>query len=301
MFEADQQTARGELDDLGCPLSKLQSHRQIAGDFMTFYRKASDSGSIGRVETPATNRGFLVGLSAKGGHRRSILSGKSAVTHDFDENTVYVRDFNEHYKADLHGPFDFTLLEVTKTALVRLADRDGAASDVDLSRGVHGADAVLAGLLGALLSQGCCPGERSALFVDQLSVAVGVHLLQRYGCRKTVATERRYGLSSRRVARVVEMIDSRLNGDLAIDDLASACNLSPGVFMRAFRDTTGKTPHQWLTKRRVERSRDLLLDSNLTLIEIARSCGFTDQSHFTRIFARETGTPPGAWRRSQRS
>lgn len=97
------------------------------------------------------------------------------------------------------------------------------------------------------------------------------------------------------------MIDSRLNGDLAIDDLASACNLSPGVFMRAFRDTTGKTPHQWLTKRRVERSRDLLLDSNLTLIEIARSCGFTDQSHFTRIFARETGTPPGAWRRSQRS
>jgi AraC-like DNA-binding protein len=96
------------------------------------------------------------------------------------------------------------------------------------------------------------------------------------------------------------MIDSRLNGDLAIDDLASACNLSPGVFMRAFRDTTGKTPHQWLTKRRVERSRGLLLNSNLPLIEVARSCGFTDQSHFTRIFARETGTPPGAWWRSQR-
>ncbi|TPK78125.1 AraC family transcriptional regulator [Mesorhizobium sp. B2-4-17] len=301
MLEADNPIARSALDDLGCPLSKLRSSRRIAGDYMSFYHKASDSGAIERVETQATNRGFLIGISAKRGHRRSILTGKSAVTHDFDQNGVYVRDFSECYKADLHGAFDFTLLEVTKAALVRLADRDGAATDTDLSRGVHGADLVLASLLGALFSQGCSSNERSALFVDQLSVAIGIHLLQKYGCRKPMAADRRYGLSSCRVATVLEMIDSKLNGDFAVDDLASACNLSSVVFLRAFRDTTGKTPHQWLTKRRIERSGGLLLNSNLSLGEIARSCGFADQSHFTRVFARETGAPPGAWRRNRRS
>ncbi|TPM24820.1 AraC family transcriptional regulator [Mesorhizobium sp. B2-3-5] len=300
MPEADDRISNGALDELGCPLSKLRSSRRIAGDYMTFYRKASDSGAIARVETPATNRGFLIGLSATGGHRRSILTGKTATVHHFGENSVYIRDFTEPYKADLRGSFDFILLEVGNAALMRMSDRDGVSNDADLSRGVHEADRVLAGLLGALFSQGWQPNERSALFVDQLSVAIGVHLLQKYGCRKTKAADRRYGLSSRRVATVLEMIDSKLNGDFAVDDLASACNLSSAVFLRAFRDTTGKTPHQWLTKRRIERSRGLLLNSNLSLGEIARSCGFADQSHFTRVFARETGAPPGAWRRNQR-
>ncbi|WP_245456160.1 AraC family transcriptional regulator [Mesorhizobium sp. M2A.F.Ca.ET.043.05.1.1] len=292
--------ARGALDGLGCPLSKLQSDRQIVGDFMTFYQKTSDSAAIGRVETPATNRGFLIGLSGTGGHRRTVFKGNSATDHDFGENSVYVRDFSEHYKADLRGSFDFVLLEVTNAALARIADREGESSRVDLSRGVHDADPVLAGLLGALFSTSPQPSKPSALFIDQMSVAIGTHILQRYGAGEPAPPGRRYALSSRRVATVVEMIDSRLNGNISIDNLASACGLSSAVFTSAFRETTGKTPHQWLMKRRVEKSRGLLLNSNLSLVEIARSCGFTDQSHFTRIFARETGTPPGAWRRNQR-
>jgi transcriptional regulator GlxA family with amidase domain len=45
----------------------------------------------------------------------------------------------------------------------------------------------------------------------------------------------------------------------------------------------------------------LLLGSQMSLADIALACGFADQSHFTRIFARSTGAPPGSWRRSVRS
>ena len=87
----------------------------------------------------------------------------------------------------------------------------------------------------------------------------------------------------------------------ALDEVASACNLSRGTFLRSFRETTGKTPHQWLTQQRVEKARALLLDSTMPLSEVASACGFSDQSHFTRVFSVATGATPGVWRRSRLS
>ena len=68
-------------------------------------------------------------------------------------------------------------------------------------------------------------------------------------------------------------------------------------FERAFRQTTGMPPHQWLTKHRVERAKALLSLGSLELAEIAEACGFADQSHFTRVFSRCEGVTPGRWRR----
>jgi AraC-like DNA-binding protein len=58
------------------------------------------------------------------------------------------------------------------------------------------------------------------------------------------------------------------------------------------------SPHQWLLKCRVDLAKDLLSNRKLLLSDIALACGFADQSHFTRVFARMTGASPGAWRRN---
>jgi len=60
---------------------------------------------------------------------------------------------------------------------------------------------------------------------------------------------------------------------------------------------TGLSPHRWLMKRRAERARELLFNRGLSLTEIALTCGFADQSHFTRVFTAVFGTSPEAWRR----
>ncbi|MDI3566837.1 helix-turn-helix transcriptional regulator [Bradyrhizobium sp. Arg816] len=57
------------------------------------------------------------------------------------------------------------------------------------------------------------------------------------------------------------------------------------------------SPHKWLLKRRVDQAKSLLRDRTLPLSDVALSCGFNDQSHFTRFFAKLTGVTPGAWRR----
>jgi AraC family transcriptional regulator len=73
-----------------------------------------------------------------------------------------------------------------------------------------------------------------------------------------------------------------------------------GLFRARFRLTIGVTPHQWLVRKRVERARALLLRSALGLADIAVMCGFVDQSHFTRVFAKLEGDSPGRWRQTHR-
>jgi AraC-like DNA-binding protein len=74
--------------------------------------------------------------------------------------------------------------------------------------------------------------------------------------------------------------------------------LSPSQFGRAFKTSTGTTPHLWHLDARIEGAKRLLLDRRNRLVDIALDTGFSEQSHFTRAFNSATGVSPGAWRRN---
>jgi AraC-like DNA-binding protein len=88
--------------------------------------------------------------------------------------------------------------------------------------------------------------------------------------------------------------------DISVAQLAREVGLSSSYFARAFRKATGRPPHRWLLEQRIEATQSLLLNSQMSLEEIAKACGFSDQSHLTRAFTRMIGTSPGAWRRARR-
>lgn len=268
---------------------------------MTFYRKRSASAPPARVTTPATGRGYLVGLSAAVGHRRRIFKEHHSTVHDFEQNAVYLRNFADDYRADLSGSFNFMLLEIDYSALERIADAADFRNVSELRSVAAHPDPVLGGMLGALFATVDGSADRSALFVDQLSVAIGVHVVQQYGNGHGGAAAGGRRLSSRCQAKIKDLAQSRLNGDLTVEELASACNLSQATFLRAFRESMGKTPYRWLLQQRIEKAVELLQFSQTSLKEIARICGFSDQSHFTRAFVQVMGAAPGAWRRSRQS
>jgi transcriptional regulator GlxA family with amidase domain len=83
---------------------------------------------------------------------------------------------------------------------------------------------------------------------------------------------------------------------IALVELARACRLSSSAFVRAFKQSMGVPPHQWLLLRRIDRAIELMRDGTVQLAEVALSAGFADQSHFTRIFAGKMGVSPGVWR-----
>jgi transcriptional regulator GlxA family with amidase domain len=90
----------------------------------------------------------------------------------------------------------------------------------------------------------------------------------------------------------------RLAEGVSINELAQACGLSTGAFVRGFKKSTGISPHQWLLFKRVDLAIDLMEDPVISLAEIAFNAGFSDQSHFSRIFTQRMGVAPGAWRKS---
>jgi transcriptional regulator GlxA family with amidase domain len=107
------------------------------------------------------------------------------------------------------------------------------------------------------------------------------------------------GLSAGAIRRVREHIDAHLGNSMDLAMLAAVAGLSIHHFARGFKQSTGVTPHHYLTQKRVERAQDMLVHTALSLSEIAYAVGFSDQSHLARHFRQMLGITPGQFRWSQ--
>jgi AraC family transcriptional regulator len=149
-------------------------------------------------------------------------------------------------------------------------------------------------LLRALVVEADRGNPNGLPFVEALVTAVSLQIVQQAGVRVPRAAQLRGGLSPVARKRVLEFIDAHLEQAVSIEQLARAADLSPSYFMRAFKQTVGRPPHQHILARRLERARHLLEQPGASLSDIALRTGFADQAHFTRLFKRQFGVTPGA-------
>jgi AraC family transcriptional regulator len=145
------------------------------------------------------------------------------------------------------------------------------------------------------------PEQANYLFTDYIAMALLTHVARTQCGMGMEQRVRRGGLAPWQERRAKELLIAQLNGEVTLETLALECGLSRSHFARAFKKTTGLPPHRWLLDRRVERARELLLNSALPIADIADLCGFADQSHFTRVFTNALGVSPGEWRRLRRA
>src|SRR5262249_49529719 len=106
----------------------------------------------------------------------------------------------------------------------------------------------------------------------------------------------RGGLPPRVLRRVCEHIEAHLDEKISVDSLAGIACLSVFHFARAFKQSEGVTPHDYLIQRRVKRAMELLAGTNVAISEIAVAVGFSDQSHLTRRFREHVGVCPSDYR-----
>jgi AraC-like DNA-binding protein len=100
--------------------------------------------------------------------------------------------------------------------------------------------------------------------------------------------------------RVLAHIEGKLGERIETADLAAVAGLSECHFTRAFRQSHGMPPHRYVMSRRIAVGAGLIERTDLALADIALSVGFSDHSHFTRIFVRMTGETPRSYRRRRR-
>ncbi len=261
-----------------------------------FSRLRSDARFMRALDVPF-ERAFAFHMPLRQTHADLFIDGKHRVTTDGPEGAVFGFDLASNPVSEFHAPFDNLRFYISQASIDELAFDRGIRGAVVLRMPLGVKDRVLQGLATALLDSVEHADERSALFIDHIGLAFHAHVTATYGERQLTTPPRREQLASWQLRRAIEFMTARLDGDPTIVDLARECGLSPSYFAHAFRQTTGITPHQWLIRRRVAFARELLLAGQLGLAEIAAACGFVDQSHFTRVFARVENETPGRWRR----
>jgi AraC-like DNA-binding protein len=101
-----------------------------------------------------------------------------------------------------------------------------------------------------------------------------------------------------RLKRTFAHIEANLAETVTLADLAGAAGLTRMHFAAQFRAATGVRPHEFLLRRRIERSQELMQRTNDTLVEVALGVGFQTQAHFTTVFKRFVGETPQRWRRA---
>jgi|ERR1700754_2762234 len=106
----------------------------------------------------------------------------------------------------------------------------------------------------------------------------------------------RGGLPPRVLRRLRDYIDANIEQRISVEALARLANLSVCYFVRAFKQSVGVTPHDYLIRKRVERTKELLAGTDLSLSEIALAAGFADQSHCARRFRQHVGMSPRDYR-----
>ena len=104
-------------------------------------------------------------------------------------------------------------------------------------------------------------------------------------------------LTQAQMNRLAARLDARSDGRLTVAEMAETVGLSESWFANVFKQTTGKTPLQWQLGKRIDLARKLLVESELTIADIAAQLGFSDQAHLTKAFRQIAGETPAAWRR----
>jgi AraC family transcriptional regulator len=134
------------------------------------------------------------------------------------------------------------------------------------------------------------------LFGEFLGNALAAHVLSRYAARPLRLPEYRGGISRYLLRRILDYIRSHLGENLRLSELAENAGMTQWHFCRAFKQSTGMSPHQYVLRQRIEEAKRRLARPQADLSQIASELGFNNHSHFTSKFKRIVGCTPRQFR-----
>src|SRR5882724_5836825 len=167
----------------------------------------------------------------------------------------------------------------------------GRARDVEVTE-FFGRDETLAHLTFAcaeMLSTGTAGNWQR---VGAIAHLLAIHIAEKYTNVGSQKSEFRGGLPVVRLRKVEDYVRAHLTEDISIEKLAELAELSSFHFCRVFKQATGMTPLQFVTRERMLKAQRLIRETSRSLIEIALEVGYTSPSHFAQVFRRTVGMAP---------
>lgn len=134
------------------------------------------------------------------------------------------------------------------------------------------------------------------IYAEQLLLTLAVHLLTEYASIETSTENVTGGIPPVRLQRVKDYVEAHLNDDLTLVDLAEQAGMSEYHFTRQFKAEEGVPPYEYVIRRRVERAKDLLRETEATVAEVAGRVGYASRRPLVQQFKKHVGTTPGRYR-----
>ena len=235
-----------------------------------------------------------------GSQRLERRTGKSVAIGMARPGAVTVIPAGSTSRWDIHLPMNVVQLYLPHTTLERVAgEADMAALGDLLERTVH-PDLVTSRLLMSAADVLEGNAALDTLFRQQLTDLLATRLLVAHAGSPATFLPVVGGLSPKVLLRAIERLRSDSDADVSLAALASEAGLSRFHFCRAFKESTGLSPHAWLRQHRLEQAMDMLRDPNISVVSVAAALGYSSQTAFAAAFRKLTGETPSNWRRRAR-
>lgn len=279
--------------------SHVPSQFRTPGTF-TILRLQSPAGLPDRITKLSPVPALLVSVSIKSlpaSSYRVWASDKlipESIVHAFRSNVI---DFDSQPGCWAGCAFDYVHYSVPRKGLDDIAEDVGVGRVSDYRLAVLEDDLVVAQITKSILPFLGRSDAPSVLALDQFSLILGAHLIQRYGILQKAARHSKGGLAPWQKRRASEVLHENMHGQIRLADVARECGLSASHFARSFKTSFGISTHQWLIQHRIDHAKALMTQTSMSIIEIAVQSGFNDQAAFTRTFHQVVGISPGRWRR----
>ncbi len=241
---------------------------------------------------------YMVGVEFTPGNlTRFYLENGKSYKETIENGGCFVVGPRELRRFRVEGTGNVVLVSIEPGAVEEMMVGAPPRSPLELLRHWHGHDPVLRDLVLRLRAEAKagCPG--GALLGESLCTKLTEELIQRYSIGQARPEQYKGGLSGAQLRRALEYIDEGLNLKLTGKGIATVAGLSKYHFGKAFKQSTGMTLHSYVLNRRMRRSRELLVRSDLPLAAVAEAAGFSNQSHLTALFSTRIGMSPRAYRK----
>jgi len=232
--------------------------------------------------------------------RMERRSGKSVAIGTFRPGVLIIIPEGSSSRWDIPKPVDVVQLYLPHTTLKRVADEANTTTPTDLLERTAHPDPITSRLLLSAADVLESNEALDMLFRQQLTDLLATRLLAAHTASPTTFEPTMGGLSPKVLLRAIERLRSDSDADVSLAALASDAGLSRSHFCRAFKESTGLSPHAWLRQYRLEQAMNMLRDTDTSIVSVAAELGYASQTAFAAAFRRLTGETPSDWRRSAR-
>jgi AraC family transcriptional regulator len=229
--------------------------------------------------------------------RMERRSGGSVAIGTFRPGVLIIIPEGSSSRWDIPKPVDVVQLYLPHVTLQRVADEAHIDTPIDLVERTAYPDPIISRLL---LSAADAPSGNEALdtlFRQQLTDLLATRLLADHTGSPIMVQPSLGGLGPTVLRRAIERLRSDCDADVSLAALAADAGLSRFHFCRAFKESTGLSPHAWLRQHRLEQAMTMLRDTDESVVSVAMALGYTSQTAFAAAFRRLTGETPSDWRR----